>query len=200
MTPTIYSIPNLLSMLRLGLVPVLVWLASAQKSELFLLVLVVSLVSDVLDGYLARRLNQASELGAKLDSWGDILTYAAMILGLHLIWPDIFAKQAEFLFAAMLSFTLPTLFAFRKFGGYPSYHTWGAKLAAILIAPAYYVLILWGVDGFFRVVILFHVLVAAEEMAITFILAEPRSNVRSFWSLRESSLLNLRDGSSERDR
>ena len=180
MTPTIYSIPNLLSMLRLGLVPVLVWLASAQKSELFLLVLVVSLVSDVLDGYLARRLNQASELGAKLDSWGDILTYAAMILGLHLIWPDIFAKQAEFLFAAMLSFTLPTLFAFRKFGGYPSYHTWGAKLAAILIAPAYYVLILWGVDGFFRVVILFHVLVAAEEMAITFILAEPRSNVRSF--------------------
>jgi CDP-diacylglycerol--glycerol-3-phosphate 3-phosphatidyltransferase len=113
MTPTIYSIPNLLSMLRLGLVPVLVWLASAQKSELFLLVLVVSLVSDVLDGYLARRLNQASELGAKLDSWGDILTYAAMILGLHLIWPDIFAKQAEFLFAAMLSFTLPTLFAFR---------------------------------------------------------------------------------------
>lgn len=200
MTPTIYSIPNLLSMLRLGLVPVLVWLASAQKSELFLLVLVVSLVSDVLDGYLARRLNQASELGAKLDSWGDILTYAAMILGLHLIWPDIFAKQAEFLFAAMLSFTLPTLFAFRKFGGYPSYHTWGAKLAAILIAPAYYVLILWGVDGFFRVVILFHVLVAAEEMAITFILAEPHSNVRSFWSLREGSLLNLRDGSSERDR
>ena len=200
MTPTIYSIPNLLSMLRLGLVPVLVWLASAQKSELFLLVLVVSLVSDVLDGYLARRLNQASELGAKLDSWGDILTYAAMILGLHLIWPDIFAKQAEFLFAAMLSFTLPTLFAFRKFGGYPSYHTWGAKLAAILIAPAYYVLILWGVDGFFRVVILFHVLVAVEEMAITFILAEPRSNVRSFWSLREGSLLNLRDGSSERDR
>ena len=200
MTPTIYSIPNLLSMLRLGLVPVLVWLASAHKSDLFLLVLVVSLVSDVLDGYLARRLNQASELGAKLDSWGDILTYAAMILGLHLIWPDIFAKQAEFLFAAMLSFTLPTLFAFRKFGGYPSYHTWGAKLAAILIAPAYYVLILWGVDGFFRVVILFHVLVAAEEMAITFMLAEPRSNVRSFWSLREGSFLSLREGSSERDR
>jgi len=146
-------------------------------------VLAVSLLSDVLDGYLARKLGLVSELGAKLDSWGDILTYAAMILGLHLIWPDIFDKQAEFLFAAMMSFILPTLLAFRKFGAYPSYHTWGAKLAAVLMAPAYYVLILADADSFFRVVILFHLLVAAEEMAITFILNRPRSNVGSVFYL-----------------
>ena len=183
-SPNLYSIPNILSLLRLALVPVLVALASAQRGDIFLLVLVVSLISDVLDGYLARKLDLASELGAKLDSCGDILTYAAMILGLHLIWPDIFDQQAEFLFAAMMSFVLPTLLAFRKFGSYPSYHTWGAKLAAVLIAPAYYVLILTDVDSFFRVVILFHVLVAVEEMAITYILNQPRSNVSSVFYLR----------------
>ena len=179
----LYSIPNILSLLRLALVPVLVGLASAQRGDMFLVVLAVSLLSDVLDGYLARKLGLVSELGAKLDSWGDILTYAAMILGLHLIWPDIFDKQAEFLFAAMMSFILPTLLAFRKFGAYPSYHTWGAKLAAVLMAPAYYVLILADADSFFRVVILFHLLVAAEEMAITFILNRPRSNVGSVFYL-----------------
>ena len=179
----LYSIPNILSLLRLALVPVLVGLASAQRGDIFLVVLAVSLLSDVLDGYLARKLGLVSELGAKLDSWGDILTYAAMILGLHLIWPDIFDKQAEFLFAAMMSFILPTLLAFRKFGAYPSYHTWGAKLAAVLMAPAYYVLILANADSFFRVVILFHLLVAAEEMAITFILNRPRSNVGSVFYL-----------------
>ena len=179
----LYSIPNILSLLRLALVPVLVGLASAQRGDIFLVVLAVSLLSDVLDGYLARKLGLVSELGAKLDSWGDILTYAAMILGLHLIWPDIFDKQAEFLFAAMMSFILPTLLAFRKFGAYPSYHTWGAKLAAVLMAPAYYVLILADADSFFRVVILFHLLVAAEEMAITFILNRPRSNVDSVFYL-----------------
>ncbi|MBT7259335.1 CDP-alcohol phosphatidyltransferase family protein [SAR92 clade bacterium H231] len=179
----LYSIPNILSLLRLALVPVLVGLASAQRGDIFLVVLAVSLLSDVLDGYLARKLGLVSELGAKLDSWGDILTYAAMILGLHLIWPDIFDKQAEFLFAAMMSFILPTLLAFRKFGAYPSYHTWGAKLAAVLMAPAYYVLILADADSFFRVVILFHLLVAAEEMAITFILNRPRSNVGSVFYL-----------------
>ena len=179
----LYSIPNILSLLRLALVPVLVGLASAQRGDIFLVVLAVSLLSDVLDGYLARKLGLVSEVGAKLDSWGDILTYAAMILGLHLIWPDIFDKQAEFLFAAMMSFILPTLLAFRKFGAYPSYHTWGAKLAAVLMAPAYYVLILADADSFFRVVILFHLLVAAEEMAITFILNRPRSNVGSVFYL-----------------
>jgi CDP-diacylglycerol--glycerol-3-phosphate 3-phosphatidyltransferase len=107
-----------------------------------------------------------------------------MILGLHLIWPSIFEQQAEYLFAAMMSFILPTLLAFRKFGAYPSYHTWGAKLAAVLMAPAYYVLILTDADSFFRVVILFHVLVALEEMAITYILNQPRSNVGSVFYLR----------------
>jgi phosphatidylglycerophosphate synthase len=179
----IYSIPNILSFLRLGLVPVLIGLALLKAGQLFLWVLAFSLLSDVLDGYLARKLNQVSELGAKLDSWGDVLTYASMIFGLFSIWPSIFADQAPFLFAAMLSFTVPVAVALRKFGGYPSYHTWGAKIAAVLIAPAYYVLILYGYDDFFRLVILFHILVAIEEMIITIILKQRRSNVRSVLSL-----------------
>ena len=181
--PVIYSIPNILSFLRLGLVPVLIGLALVKAGQLFLWVLAFSLLSDVLDGYLARKLNQVSELGAKLDSWGDVLTYASMIFGLFSIWPSIFADQAPFLFAAMLSFTVPVAVALRKFGGYPSYHTWGAKIAAVLIAPAYYVLILYGYDDFFRLVILFHILVAIEEMIITIILKQRRSNVRSVLSL-----------------
>lgn len=183
MEHVIYSIPNILSFLRLGLVPVLIGLALLKAGQLFLWVLAFSLLSDVLDGYLARKLNQVSELGAKLDSWGDVLTYASMIFGLFSIWPSIFADQAPFLFAAMLSFTVPVAVALRKFGGYPSYHTWGAKIAAVLIAPAYYVLILYGYDDFFRLVILFHILVAIEEMIITIILKQRRSNVRSVLSL-----------------
>lgn len=183
MEPVIYSIPNILSFLRLALVPVLIGLALLKAGQLFLWVLAFSLLSDVLDGYLARKLNQVSELGAKLDSWGDVLTYASMIFGLFSIWPSIFADQAPFLFAAMLSFTVPVAVALRKFGGYPSYHTWGAKIAAVLIAPAYYVLILYGYDDFFRLVILFHILVAIEEMIITIILKQRRSNVRSVLSL-----------------
>ena len=185
----LYSIPNILSLTRLALVPVLIALAYFSRAQEFLLVLAISLLSDVFDGYLARKLNQASELGAKLDSWGDVLTYGCMILGLYWIWPQVFAQQVWFLVAATLSFVVPVAYALVKFGAYPSYHTLGAKTAAVLMAPAFYLLTLIGADLFFNAVIVFHIVVAFEEMAITSVLTRPRSNVRSIFSLGGNSKL-----------
>ena len=183
MNKTIYSVPNLLSLLRLMLVPVLAITASLGMAELFLALLAISLLSDMLDGYFARKLDQTSELGARLDSWADMLTYAAMILGLYLIWPIVFVEQKIYIIVATLSYVLPVLLALSRFGSFPSYHTWGAKLAAVLIAPAFYLLVLTDNQLFFRAVIVFHALVALEEIGITFILKQPRTNVGSIISL-----------------
>jgi CDP-diacylglycerol--glycerol-3-phosphate 3-phosphatidyltransferase len=179
----ICSIPNLLSMTRLVLVPVLISLALAANAQAFLMVLAVSLLSDAFDGYLARKLHQTTEFGAKLDSWGDVMTYGAMIFGLYWIWPTLFAEQLWFLVAATLSFVVPVAHALIKFGEYPSYHTLGAKTAAVLMAPAFYSLTLLGWDLFFQAVIIFHIVVAFEEMAITSVLSRPRSNVISILSI-----------------
>jgi phosphatidylglycerophosphate synthase len=186
----IFSIPNMLSIARLALVPVLITLAYWRLPQAFLAVLALSLLSDAFDGYLARKLNQTSELGAKLDSWGDVLTYGSMILGLYWVWPEVFAKQAWFLLAATLSFMVPVAHALTKFGEYPSYHTLGAKTAAVLMAPAFYALTLMGAELFFQAVIVFHILVACEELAITTILTQPRSNVRSIFSLSDASQIS----------
>ena len=183
MSTKLFSIANILSFLRLGLVPVLVWLAASGEDVLFLWVLGVCLISDALDGYLARKLNQASELGAKLDSWGDALTYAAMILGLYLLWPLIFSDQSIFVLMATLSFLVPLAVSAVKFGEYPSYHTLGAKIAALLIAPAYYMLITIDADVWFRVVVLLYLLVAIEEIVITCLLSHSRTNISSAWTL-----------------
>ena len=70
----IFSIPNMLSM------PDWLWCRSCDaglsaNAQAFLAILAISLLSDVFDGYLARRLNQPPDLVRKLDSWGDVLTY-----------------------------------------------------------------------------------------------------------------------------
>ena len=182
-----YSVPNLLSLLRLILVPFLAIFASLGDFVVFLSILAVSLISDMLDGYFARRLHQTTELGAKLDSWADMLTYAAMILGLYLIWPQLFFDQLFYVCAAALSYILPVLLSLFRFGVFPSYHTWGAKIAAVLIAPAYYLLVLYDYQDFFRLVILFHLIVAVEEMAITLILKRPRTNIHSIFQLRNQA-------------
>lgn len=181
------SVPNFLSLLRLSLVPVLAVAATLGEANLFLLVLAISLVSDMLDGYFARKLEQVTELGAKLDSWADMATYAMMIMGLNLIWPHVFHQQFIFLVAATLSYILPVLIALARFGGFPSYHTWGAKLAALLIAPAFYWLVLYDEQLFFRAVIIFHVIVALEEVAITFLLKKPKTNVASILTILKIS-------------
>ena len=58
MTDRIVTIPNLLSVIRLLLVPVFLWLVlGPEQDELALLVLIVSGITDYLDGKLARRLH-----------------------------------------------------------------------------------------------------------------------------------------------
>jgi cardiolipin synthase len=65
------SIPNLITLGRILLVPVVVWaIASGAMLTAFVLFLVAG-VSDAVDGYLAKRFKMASELGAYLDPLAD---------------------------------------------------------------------------------------------------------------------------------
>ncbi len=187
MTGRLMTVPNLLSGLRILLVPVLVVCAWQQQRELFLAVLAVALLSDALDGYLARLLRQTSDFGAKLDSWGDLLTYGAMVLGLSLAWPALFAREFWFLVLGVGFYLLPTSASLIKFGELPSYHTWAAKLAALLLAPAYYLLTLADHSLLFRAVIFFHGWVAVEGVLIVLTLDRNQYNVPSFIHARNLS-------------
>lgn len=85
MNDRIVTIPNMLSVVRLLLVPVFLWLVlGPQLDEWALLVLVISGVTDYLDGKLARRFNQTSALGAILDPVADRLFILAVVIGLWL--------------------------------------------------------------------------------------------------------------------
>jgi cardiolipin synthase len=79
----VITIPNALSFLRLLLVPVFLWLVlGPQHDELALAVLMVSGVTDYLDGKLARKLNQSSKIGAILDPVADRFFILAVVIGL----------------------------------------------------------------------------------------------------------------------
>ncbi|HXH77721.1 CDP-alcohol phosphatidyltransferase family protein [Nocardioides sp.] len=81
----VWTIPNLLSMLRLAGVPLFLWLVLGPEADLIaLVVLMVSGITDYLDGYLARRLNQFTSLGEILDPVADRLYILAVVIGLAL--------------------------------------------------------------------------------------------------------------------
>ncbi len=84
----VLTIPNALSILRLAGVPLFLWLVLGPKADgLALAVLMVSGITDWLDGYLARRLDQTSQLGQILDPVADRLYILAVVIGLA--WRDI---------------------------------------------------------------------------------------------------------------
>ncbi len=81
----VWTWPNLLSMLRLAGVPVFLWLVLGPEADGWALgLLVVSGITDFLDGWLARRLDQTSIVGQILDPVADRLYILAVVLGLAL--------------------------------------------------------------------------------------------------------------------
>lgn len=83
----VLTVPNLLSFFRLALVPVFLVLVIVRQDAAALVVLVVSSITDFLDGYLARRLDQVSRLGQLLDPAADRLYIFAALIGLA--WRDL---------------------------------------------------------------------------------------------------------------
>jgi cardiolipin synthase len=83
----VITLPNLLSMLRLALVPVFLVLLVRGEDAWALLVLAVASLTDCLDGYLARRFGQITRLGQLLDPAADRLYIFAALLGLA--WRDL---------------------------------------------------------------------------------------------------------------
>ena len=77
----IFTIPNILSMFRLLLLPVIVYMYINQKDYVLTgVLLLISGITDLLDGYIARTFNMMSDLGKILDPVADKATQAVILL------------------------------------------------------------------------------------------------------------------------
>ena len=94
------TIPNLLSLFRLVLIPVYVccYLGAESKQEHLVsaLILGISSVTDCLDGLIARKFHMISQLGKALDPIADKLTQGAVMICLGLRYPVIWVLFALF--------------------------------------------------------------------------------------------------------
>ena len=82
----VVTVPNVLSAVRLALIPLFLWLLGAGEYGWALLVIVVSSVTDFVDGFVARRFNQITRLGQVLDPAVDRLFIFSTLIGLA--WQD----------------------------------------------------------------------------------------------------------------
>jgi cardiolipin synthase (CMP-forming) len=148
----VFTIPNIISMLRLLGVPFFVWLILVPQADVVaFVVLTIAGISDWVDGYLARRLNQQSELGALLDPLADRLYIIATIVALAIRdiipWWLVVVVLARDLLLLLL---LPVL---RRQGKIALPVTYVGKAGTFALLWGFPLLLLSGVGGIFGQVI-----------------------------------------------
>jgi phosphatidylglycerophosphate synthase len=126
------TLPNQITATRLALVPVL-WVLAVFNRPVWLGVgVAVAGATDVLDGWLSRRLHQTSEFGSRLDSVADHLLATSVTLWLVLLRPFFFREQRWplTLWAAFALFVLAVCWV--RFRRFVDLHLYSAKAAVFL--------------------------------------------------------------------
>ena len=76
------TIPNYLSLYRLFMFPVIALMIVLNQEMVFAILVVISLNTDVWDGFIARRFKQQTAIGARIDSLADIGVYLTALTGI----------------------------------------------------------------------------------------------------------------------
>ena len=162
-----WNIPNLLSLVRLALIPVfsVLYLNSENNTPYLiwsLAVLLLSGVTDVLDGYFARRYNQITELGKLLDPIVDKITQLTVLLCLAVRYKQLQVLLAICLVKELLQIIGSILLVSRHnivkgarwFGKVSTFTFYGAMLI-VLVWPSMPETVLWVLVGIVTVTMLF---------------------------------------------
>lgn len=181
------TIPNILSLYRLLVFPLIILLIILGKETAYAVFLVISLNTDVWDGWIARRFNQRTDIGAKLDSLADIGVYVAALSGIIHFKIDLLGSDAWLFYLFVCCYVIVTLSPLIKFGKIQSFHLYSIKLGGYL--QGIFFMLLFFVDYFplyFYLMVNVSLLAFVENLTIQLILPEMKSDVKGlFWVLKE---------------
>jgi len=185
----VLNVPNLISLYRLLVFPVILFMALTGREGWFVILLCISLVSDVLDGNIARIFKLQTNFGAALDNLADICTYAMALLGLFIFkWTDI-APHAWILYLFLSVFVLSYLVAFYRFGKIPGLHLYSAVSAGYVQSIFFFVLFVFGFyPWMYYLAVGWGVVAYIEKIFVLLKLDDIRIGVKGlYWLMKENN-------------
>lgn len=189
--PRLTYLPNLISAARLLAVPLLVWFAFREMHAAFTFLLVPTLASDIVDGWLARKLGAESKIGATLDSVADISVVLAMVYAIWPLHPDVYREHGWIIIGVVVVWVFAHLASLIRYGRLASFHTWLIRAGIFAFSLFALVLFLFGfVPWLLYLAAIICTLGAVEHFAMLALLPDWTPNVRG--GIREA--LRLRRG------
>ena len=187
-------LPNYITLVRIAGA---VWLMFLQPlSVLFYAVYFLCGLSDVVDGYLARKMDSVSEVGARLDSVADLLFYAVM--GVK-FFPTLWKKLPKWIWFAVCTIlllrTIVYVLAFAKYHHFPSLHTYLNKLSGLMIFLIPFSAILDALTPFCIAIAVVSFLAVVEELLIHLLSKDYCTDVKTLaYFIRKKNACDEQDG------
>jgi len=177
-----FNIADWFSFYRIMAAPFLILLIVLDQRTLFSWFLVISFSTDAIDGYLARTLKITSSRGSFLDSFGDQSTFFAAVLGMFFFEWEFIVKHYLIIIIALIPYFIQTIMAYRKYGKASSFHTYLAKITAVL--QGIFIVTLFmikPVEWLFYLTIAFGMIEIFEEIIMVTMYDEWVTDVKGIW-------------------
>ena len=186
-----YNIADWFSFYRIFAAPFLLVLIWMDQQLFFTWLLLISYCTDAIDGFLARKLKITSPRGSQLDSFGDQVTLIIGLIALFYFETDFITKNLFIILIAFVPYIIQMLIAYFKYGKATAFHTYLAKISAIVQS----IFILWSLFfnpeyALFYVMIIIGILETIEEIALIYMYDQWASDVKGiYWALRDKRRL-----------
>lgn len=182
-----FNIADWFSFYRMAAAPFLLLLLWLGERQLFTWFLLISYSTDAVDGMIARYLKITSSRGSQLDSIGDQITFTIGLLGCYIFEKEFIHNNLLIIIIAFSPYIIQMLIAFKKYGKTTAFHTYLAKLSAIIQSIFILWLLFFGpVNWLFYCMIIIGVLETIEEITLIFMYDNWVDGVKGiYWALHD---------------
>ncbi len=187
----IYNVPNFLSFYRLVTFPLILGFIYEDMENAFALFLCINLITDILDGLIARMFDLKTKFGAKLDSLADNGTFIAAFIGIFTFKMGELSESIWMLWLFIAFFVTGLIVSFVKFKQYPSLHLYTTKIGGYIQGVFIFTLFAWGFNEYlFYAAMILGYISHVEEISILLISKHMKTDAKGlYWVLKEKGQL-----------
>lgn len=186
----VFSIPNMLSMSRLVFLPLLYLLLWKGRVYTFFLSFSLLGSTDFLDGYLARKWHQVTQLGKNLDTVADMFFYISVAYFLYVLSPQAIMDNTLLLSVAFLIYGVSFIVPLIKFGTPYTLHTRILRSNAVVVYIMMIFTAVMNPSGVLAVVLVVFAVGFLEQILIFLRFGRVDQDTSSYFSLSFERKLN----------
>ena len=182
------TIPNIISSCRIASVPVMLLCVFSHWERPFTWLLLGALISDIVDGVIARGFNMVTKLGASLDAVADMGTYLSAIIGIFIFKMDFIRNHWLAMVFILGFYVLEKISSFLRYKKvFNAFHTYLSKATAYAQGAFVMSLFLWGFRWYlFYPAMALCIVANIEEMVLARLLPGYEADVKGlYWVLRK---------------